>query len=84
MKKLFFTGGSITIYPDSLHIEQKALFAAKKTATVPFSEIKTISAPFDRLNIETSNARFSLWFVDHMRAFMAHNAVRAAMKDAGF
>jgi uncharacterized protein Veg len=47
MKKISFIGGSIEVYPDHLIIEEKALFSSKKTATVPFSDIKDVSAHFD-------------------------------------
>ncbi len=87
MKKIHFTGGSITVYPDRLDLEQKALFSVKKTALLPFSDIKDVSGLFDRLHIETrSGEKFSLWFGvgGTMRVLMAKKAIKAAMKDAGF
>jgi hypothetical protein len=86
MKKISFIGGNITIYPDRLEIEQKAFFSPKKTATLFFSDIKSVSGPFDRLHIEGSSERFSLWFGagGNMRVLMAKKVINTAMKEAGF
>ena len=86
MKKISFIGGSITIFPDKLVIEEKAFFSPKKMTALPFRDIKDVSGQFDRLHLESSGGeRFSLWFGSsgQMRMFMAKNEIKAAIKKAG-
>jgi hypothetical protein len=83
MQKFLFTSGRVEIYTDKIHLVQIGLFFRSKTTAIPLSEIKHVSAPFEVLKIETTRgAKYNLRFWDHLRAFIAHNAIKKAMKDA--
>ena len=85
MKKIQFTSGRIEIYPDKIHLVQMGLFSPTKTTSIALSDIKGVSAPFDVLKIETNRkAKYSLRFWNDQAAFIARNAIKAAMKNAGF
>jgi hypothetical protein len=85
MKKIQYTSGRIEVYPDRIHLVQIGLFFRTKTTPIPFSDITGVSAPFDVLKIETNrNGKYRLRFWNDQAAFIARNAIKAAMKDAGF
>lgn len=62
IKTISSVGGSIHLYPNKLIIEEGGCLVPKRTTTMPFQEIKRVSAFSERLHVKSTHKTCKLWF----------------------